>query len=72
MSAPVIYRFVRPDGQSYVGPDAYVTLPTEMAESIDRWRGGQPGVPNFSEAIRRLIELGLASEAEKAGKRRAN
>ena len=30
---------------------------------IDDWRAHQPGVPNTSVAIRRLIEIGLESSA---------
>jgi len=43
---------------------------TEQKASIDEWRGKQPGVPNRSEAIRRLIELGLkSSEKDKKSKK---
>lgn len=31
-------------------------------EKIDRWRGSQPGVPSKTEAVRRLVERGLAVE----------
>jgi hypothetical protein len=47
----------------------HVNLPTALADHIDQWRGGQPGVPNFSEAIRRLVELGLEA-SKKASKAR--
>jgi hypothetical protein len=30
-----------------------------LAEKIDNWRIRQPGIPNVSEAIRQLVELGL-------------
>jgi hypothetical protein len=32
----------------------------EMMEAIDKWRAKQTPLPNVSEAIRRLVELGLA------------
>ena len=31
----------------------------EMINSVEDWRGKQKPVPNLSEAIRRLVELGL-------------
>jgi len=34
-------------------------LPGELFKRIDAWRGRQPGVPNRSEAIRKLIETSL-------------
>jgi hypothetical protein len=31
----------------------------EMIEAVEEWRAKQKPVPNLSEAIRRLVELGL-------------
>jgi hypothetical protein len=31
----------------------------EMIDAIEQWRAKQRPVPNLSEAIRRLVELGL-------------
>jgi len=31
----------------------------EMIDAVERWRAKQRPVPNLSEAIRRLVELGL-------------
>jgi hypothetical protein len=31
----------------------------KMVEDVERWRAKQKPVPNVSEAIRRLVELGL-------------
>jgi hypothetical protein len=31
----------------------------EMIEAVETWRAKQKPVPNVSEAIRRLVELGL-------------
>jgi hypothetical protein len=32
----------------------------EMIDAVERWRAKQRPVPNLSEAIRQLVELGLA------------
>jgi metal-responsive CopG/Arc/MetJ family transcriptional regulator len=34
-------------------------LPPKIAEAVDRWAGKQEDKPHRSEAIRRLVELGL-------------
>jgi len=34
----------------------------EMIEAVEGWRAKQRPVPNLSEAIRRLIELGLKAK----------
>lgn len=39
-------------------------MPIEMIERIDRWRGGLGGIPNRSEAIRRLVASGLKAETQ--------
>jgi hypothetical protein len=31
----------------------------EMVEAVEKWRAKQKPVPNLSEAIRRLVEIGL-------------
>jgi hypothetical protein len=31
----------------------------EMVDAVENWRAKQKPVPNLSEAIRRLVELGL-------------
>jgi len=31
----------------------------EMIDAIDKWRAKQKPLPNVSDAIRRLVELGL-------------
>jgi hypothetical protein len=38
----------------------------EMLTAIDRWRRRQTPVPSVSDAIRHLIERGLASESKPA------
>lgn len=42
-----------------------MVVPGSWARKIDDWRRQQPDLPNISEAIRRLVELGL--EASKKG-----
>lgn len=32
-----------------------IAFPRELLDAIDKWRGVQPGVPNRSEAIRRMV-----------------
>ena len=45
-------------------------ISSEQKQSVDEWRGKQPGVPNRSAAIRRLIDLGLkSSEKDKKSKK---
>jgi hypothetical protein len=34
----------------------------EMIDAIDKWRAKQKPLPNVSEAIRRLVELGLKAK----------
>ena len=36
-----------------------------MIDAIEKWRGKQKPIPNVSEAIRRLVELGLRAKAPK-------
>jgi hypothetical protein len=45
-----------------------VAATIQWAARIDEWRRHQPDLPNFSEAIRRLVEAGLESSAKKGGK----
>jgi hypothetical protein len=33
-------------------------MPPELLETIDAWRRREPDLPNRSEAIRRLVEIG--------------
>ena len=37
-----------------------VRLQPELAGELDEWRRKQPDLPSRAEAIRRLVELGLA------------
>jgi metal-responsive CopG/Arc/MetJ family transcriptional regulator len=40
----------------------------EFVAVVDAWRAKQPDVPTRSEAIRRLVELGLQAKRKKSGK----
>lgn len=43
-------------------PDRHqVIIPPELVSRIDDWRRQQPEIPNKSEAIRCLVEIGLAA-----------
>jgi hypothetical protein len=44
-----------------------MVVPASWMEKIDNWRGKQPDLPNVSEAIRRLVEMGLEA-SKKVGK----
>jgi metal-responsive CopG/Arc/MetJ family transcriptional regulator len=46
-----------------------LVAPEEWLRRIDRWRKHQTGLPNRSEAIRRLTEIGLDTEAKRKGDR---
>ena len=36
----------------------------EMVDAVETWRAKQKPVPNLSEAIRRLVELGLKAKGK--------
>jgi hypothetical protein len=40
----------------------HLTISTDMLKRVDRWRAAQADVPNRSEAIRRLVDLGLSDD----------
>ena len=44
-----------------------MVAPTAWVKKIDDWRRREPDLPNLSEAIRRLVEMGLEN-AKKGGK----
>lgn len=41
-----------------------VRLEPKLVAEIDKWRAKQPDVPNQTEAIRRLVEIGLKALAK--------
>ena len=48
----------RPAGRSY-GETIPVRLSPALKEKVDAWADTQPDAPSRSEALRRLVELGL-------------
>ena len=40
---------------------AFITVDHQMIDAIEKWRGKQRPIPNASEAIGKLVEIGLAS-----------
>jgi hypothetical protein len=44
-----------------------MVAPASWVKKIDDWRRQQPDLPNISEAIRRLVEMGLEG-TKKGGK----
>ena len=38
-----------------------MVAPTAWVKKVDDWRRREPDLPNLSEAIRRLVEMGLES-----------
>jgi hypothetical protein len=49
----------RPKKKGGVHPVSAVRLPPEISASVDAWAAIQDDEPGRSEAIRRLVELGL-------------
>ena len=45
-----------------------MVVPAAWAHKVDEWRRREPDLPNLSEAIRRLVEMGL--EAAKQERKR--
>ncbi len=49
----------RPRKKGGVHPVSAVRLAPELGRDVDKWAAAQPDTPTRSEAIRRLVELGL-------------
>ena len=47
----------------------HMVVPTTLIEKVDAWRRREEDLPNLSEAIRRIIEMGLEG-AKKARQQR--
>jgi len=45
-------------------PSTTLRLPEELSDQIDAWAHKQADAPGHSEAIRRLVELGLRGKAK--------
>jgi hypothetical protein len=54
----------RPKKKGGVYPVSAVRLPPETASSVDDWAAKQSDQPSRSEAIRRLVELGLKAKSK--------
>jgi hypothetical protein len=54
----------RPKKKGGVFPVTAVRLPPALGADVDKWAGSQADEPTRSEAIRRLVELGLAVKTE--------
>lgn len=39
----------------------HMIVPAAWAHKVDDWRRREPDLPNLSEAIRRLVEMGLVA-----------
>lgn len=44
-----------------------IIVSADLIERINEWRRTQPDLPNKSEAIRRLVELGLQATGKSGG-----
>jgi hypothetical protein len=56
----------RPKKKGGVYPVSAVRLAPELGAAVDKWAGSQPDGPTRSEAIRRLVELGLSVKTKSA------
>jgi hypothetical protein len=45
-----------------------IVASTAWVKRIDDWRRRQDDLPNFSEALRRLVEIGLDAEKKPKGR----
>jgi hypothetical protein len=52
----------RPKKKGGVHPVSAVRLAPEIGAAVDKWAMGQEDEPSRSEAIRRLVELGLTAK----------
>ena len=54
----------RPKKKGGIFPVTAVRLPPALSADVDKWAGSQADEPTRSEAIRRLVELGLTVKTE--------
>ena len=54
----------RPKKKGGVYPVTAVRLPPALGAEVDKWAHSEANAPTRSEAIRRLVELGLKVKAE--------
>jgi len=53
----------RPAGRSY-GETIPMRLSPALKDKVETWAAKQPDAPSRSEALRRLVEMGLAASAK--------
>jgi hypothetical protein len=54
----------RPKKAGGVYPVTAVRLPPELGIAVDKWADSQDDAPTRSEAIRRLVEIGLRAKGK--------
>jgi len=54
----------RPKKKGGVHPVSAVRLPPEISTAVDAWAASQEDTPGRSEAIRRLVEIGLKAKGK--------
>jgi hypothetical protein len=54
----------RPKKKGGVHPVSAVRLPPEISAAVDAWAASQDDEPSRSEAIRRLVEIGLKARTK--------
>jgi hypothetical protein len=52
----------RPKKKGGVDPVTAVRFPAKLSDAVDAWAGNQEDTTGRSEAIRRLVELGLKAK----------
>jgi len=59
-------------GRPATGHDPHISLrlPEEMIAAADAWAAQQPDKPSRSEALRRLIDIGMKATARRASGKR--
>jgi uncharacterized protein len=55
----------RPPGPEPQTHALQTRVSTEFLAKVDSWRREEPDLPSRTEAIRRLVELGLAASAKR-------
>jgi hypothetical protein len=53
----------RPAGRSY-GETIPIRLSPALKDKVETWAAKQPDAPSRSEALRRLVEMGLAANGK--------
>jgi hypothetical protein len=56
----------RPPREGGVDPVVGVRMPPEERRDVEAWAAEQPDNPSLSKAIRRIVQLGLATAAKRA------